>query len=151
VLLELVAFVDAQNYGAAAPGWARSSFHVFSTTVTYQVKQLHTPNAENIRRLFQSTVGFDPWPHWTWISHGRNWNAQYTRTRMNEWLRIRHAVAHGGQLPTNIDWIQAANGTPRLTLNELKACIAFFDRMASRTDVALSQFSVAAFGINAPW
>jgi hypothetical protein len=53
-----------------------------------------TPNAEGVQDLLVR-VGFDPWPHWTWVWSRTRVCAAEARDMMNAWLRVRHAIAHG--------------------------------------------------------
>src|SRR5947209_5514244 len=101
VTLEALRVIATSVAGHAQPAWARHAFSLFRARITAEVKQFNTPNSQNVRRLFQNCLGFDPWPFWSW----RRSIAQRTRTRLDDWLRIRHGVAHGSGLPSNIPWI----------------------------------------------
>lgn len=137
--------------GAAAPLWASIAFGVATHEHRRKISGFNTPNSENVKRLFVDTIGFDPWPHWSWHVRRRQWNSQEMRTRLNAWLRIRHGIAHGTGLPTNVIWIQGNNQEPRLTKKLLKECRDFVSRLVDQTDAALNQFLVTQHGIAAPW
>lgn len=126
--------------GEPTPAWARASFKFRKPAITKTVGDLNTPNSQNIWRLFDSSFGFDPRPHWIWNSPRRTWTSGYFQTRTDEWLRIRHSIAHGNELPSNLTWIHNAAGTPRLTLKLLKECQRHFRELVRRTDIALIRF-----------
>ena len=155
VLLEAVELLSNNLQGAGgaqpAPRWAQITFAVAMQSVENKVSQFHTPNAENVQRIFRESIGFDPWPHWSWFARRRQWNGAEMRQRLNSWLKIRHGIAHGAGLPTNIDWIQADNGNPRLTRRLLQECRRFVGRLAEQTDSAMRGFLVNQHGIANPW
>jgi hypothetical protein len=128
-----------------------SSFKLDEVQARRQAGDLHTPNAENVRKLFMQTTGYDPWPDWSYIAPHRNWRSQEMRDRLKDWLLIRHAVAHGGYLPANLPWIKSPQGKSRLTLDLLRECRRFFARLVHCTDSGFSQYLQTAFGIAAPW
>lgn len=136
---------------AGAPAWARVVQQQAVVRANAEASQLHTPNAENVRRLFETTIGYNPHPDWHWTATRRNWNVLQVTTRLNEWLRIRHSVAHGGDLPPNLAWIQNPGGDPRLTLPLLRDCATFFGRLVGATDAGLSSSLNAVYGIVRPW
>jgi hypothetical protein len=108
-----------------------------------------TPNAEKSRDLMVS-AGFDPRPSWTYTIAGGQGRAPVTWTphmvgqRLNEWLRLRHAVAHGhDELPV-VQALEAVrlNGVtsdPTLRLTDAEQCMSFVNRL-----VRLTSSSVAA-------
>lgn len=107
-----------------------------------------TPNAQNTRRLLQS-AGFDPRPHWTWKTAGGRgrphivWTPQSVDTRLDEWLKIRHAVAHGhDELPVvpalESVRLDGVTGDPTIRLVDAEQCIAFVSRLVRLTAVAVA-------------
>lgn len=111
--------------------------------------RFNTPNGENVRRLILEALGFDVHNAWAWNAPRRRWTSQDTKTRMDEWLKIRHSVAHGFGLP-NLTWLNH-RGVPRLTLGHVKDCQHFFRHLVGQMDPALSLFLTAEYGIPAPW
>ena len=136
---------------AGDPAWSKASFNLSKVRAKQQAGDFHTPNAENVRKLFMQTIGYDPWQDWYYIAPRRNWQSSEMRDRLDNWLRIRHAVAHGGALPTNIPWIKSPQGKSRLTLDLLRECRRFFDRLVHCTDGGFSCYLQSEFGIAAPW
>ena len=120
----------------APPPWAVIGIQFQIATVKKSVAKFNTPNAENVKRLFEETFDFDPWPYWTWRLARRNWDGETVRMRTNDWLKIRHSIAHGVDLPNQVSWIIGANGTPRLTLQLLVECKKHFQHLVSETDAA---------------
>lgn len=122
-----------------SPRWALHSFLMRKSHILNILKKFNTPNDQNVRGIFQESLGFDPWPSWAWNRHGRNWSAAVTRTRTNGWVLVRHSVAHGFELPPDLPWLrQNAASAPRLTLGLLEECKRHFRFLANQTDAALA-------------
>jgi hypothetical protein len=115
-------------------GW----YQVLRGLLVRAVEQYNTPNAENTRNLLLH-VGFDPWPVWTWREGPIRLSAPEVRTRLNRWLRVRHTIAHGDDLPHVPMLRLRADGTPSLRLANAEACIAFFERLVNVTTAGLAQ------------
>ena len=150
VLLEAFAAVVAS--AAGGPNWARHILTLKSNEVRETTADFHTPNGENVQRMFKKALEFDPVPAWNWNAPNRNWNSEMMKTRLNAWVRIRHSVAHGGDLPTNIDWIkdpQTQNARLHLTL--LRECKRFFEHVVEQTDDAFQLWLQNHHGVPAPW
>jgi hypothetical protein len=103
-----------------------------------------TPNAENSRRIFIS-VGFDPRPLWTWRLPGNvYWSTSAVSERLDQWLKIRHAIAHGHpQLPhaSALQWVRENPGSheaPALRLTDAESCVNFVTRLAHATGDGLA-------------
>jgi hypothetical protein len=92
-----------------------------------------TPNAENTRDLLLH-VGYDPWPDWQWTIGHESLKSSDVRERMNRWLKVRHAVAHGHARLPEIPELGTSNGGPVLHLSHAERCIRFFRRVVARTD-----------------
>lgn len=137
--------MDAQ--GNATPGWVRASFKFRKPAVTKTVGDFNTPNSQNVTRVFDWSFGFDPRPSWVWDSPRRQWTTATFSARTDEWLRIRHTIAHGNELPSNVPWIRNGAGTARLTLDLLKECQRHFRELARRTDRAFITFLRTEYGI----
>ena len=112
---------DIADPGAVppAPNWASHSFQLRRSAIERQVKQFNTPNAVNVRDLLDEAFGFLPWPHWTWQQGPRQWNDSTTRKRTDDWVKIRHTIAHGSPLPDDMEFLPGQNGGARLNLNSL--------------------------------
>jgi hypothetical protein len=136
---------------AAVPTWARHTFGIRRTELINSLKQFNTPNAQNVQRLMREWMQFDPFPAWSWHVRARQWDTGEMQKRANQWLNIRHGIAHGSGLPQDIPWIQGANNRPRLTLLLLRECKRFFERLVQQTDDAFLAFLQAHHGLAAPW
>lgn len=106
--------------------------------------KLNTPNAQNTCRLFADTVGpADVSLSWTWKGMSR----QQARDNLDEWLRLRHQVAHGAV-------VTPAGGTPgrpKVSKADVQACRDFVRTLAERTEVAVGTHLSSHFGITTGW
>jgi hypothetical protein len=137
---------------AGAPLHAVLVHRIAERDANKRVKEFNTPNAQNVRKLFQENLDFDPWPHWTWVAGTRrNWNSVRMQKALNDWLTIRHCVAHGASLPNDIAMLRNSQGSHSIRLAHLQECRDFIKHIATQTDSALSSHLVAQFGIAAPW
>lgn len=118
--------------------------------VKQQVGAFATPNASNVRRLMQG-AGFDPRPYWTWRQMGGRgvgmvtWSPSMAEERIDEWLKVRHAIAHGHpELPRvralTVVREHGTNGVsdPTLRLVDAEQCLAFFRRLTRLTAAGLA-------------
>src|SRR5947209_3810601 len=71
-----------------------NAYLVLRAEVSNHVQNFSTPNAENTLRLL-ARVGFNPRPDWTWVDGHLTITPQLACDRINQWQRIRNAVAHG--------------------------------------------------------
>jgi len=137
--------------GVAPPSWATSAFSVRKAAIRQRIGDFNTPNADNVRRLFKDALDFDPRPSWNWYVSRRHWDSAAFCQRTNSWLKIRHTIAHGDDLPPDIDWIRGSNGRARLTLSLLAECRKHFHYLANKTDQAFSADICNKYGLAAPW
>jgi hypothetical protein len=146
------AFASVVASAAGGPSWASHILKLKEAEVKKAAGEFNTPNAENVQRMFKAALDFDPIPAWKWRAPQRNWNSNQMKERLNAWVRIRHSVAHGGELPNNITWIQApTTHKPRLHLPLLKDCKAFFEHVVDQTDQAFRSWLINHHGVAAPW
>lgn len=125
------------------------AYRVIAGRVQSEVGAFSTPNAENSRRLLQG-VGFDPHPHWTWSQAGGRGRGPITvrpadvDLKINQWLRVRHAIAHGHEHLPAVDVLQVVRGTPTpptdpsLRLVDAEQCLSLFKRVVKLTGDALA-------------
>ncbi len=153
VLLEGVGAIatNLQNPAAPAPSWAIQTFNLRRAQINSNVKKFNTPNDTNVRDLFRDTLGFNPWPSWEWRQGRRQWDVAEVRGRTNTWVLVRHAIAHGFDLPNNVPWLRGDNGDARLTLGLLKECRSHFIHLTSKIDAAFSDHLVADHNLPRPW
>lgn len=135
----------------ASPQWAIHTFQFGRTAILNAVKKFNTPDDVKVRDLLQEAFGFNPWASWEWRVGPRQWTVAETRRRTNSWVLVRHSIAHGFELPSDIDWLQGNNGQARLTLGLLMECRKHFVFLAAKTDAAFAAHLTAAHGIANPW
>jgi hypothetical protein len=66
--------------------------------------------------------------------------------RINDWLNVRHAIAHGHGVLPQVPVLQAVRdspasppGDPSLRLVDAEACLRLFRRLARLTGIGLAQ------------
>ena len=142
----------ALELSAPSPGGSISSSTYAALTghVKQQVGALATPNAENVRNLMVG-AGFDPRPSWTWVQRGGRgsgmvtWTPAMAADRINAWLRVRHAIAHGHPVLPQVAALQDVRlnpvntpTDPAIRLVDAEQCLAFFRRLARLTVSSLA-------------
>lgn len=70
------------------------AWNLVNAQATRAIQLFSTPNAEKTQELLLHT-GFDPLPHWIWTVGPEHLTPSLTAERMNRWLKVRHAIAHG--------------------------------------------------------
>jgi len=102
-----------------------------------------TPNARNTIRLMKS-AGFDPQPTWAFDANGGRgkprvyWTSQMVGQRLDEWLQVRHALAHGHDSLPEVDALltvrlKKSSGLPWLELKDAEQCVTFLNRLVRLT------------------
>lgn len=145
------AIVDESRPPLSAP-MPLTAYNVVAGQITKAVSDFSTPNAENSRRLLGS-AGFDPYPFWTWSTAGRPgrgavlWTPEMARRRLNEWLKLRHAIAHGHEVLPASDALECVregggpdsfSGIATLRLDDAKTCVSFVRRLADLSGRAVA-------------
>lgn len=90
-----------------------------------------TANAENTRSLMLNT-GFDPHPHWHWAGRWPKTASEVT-TEMNQWCKVRHAIAHGDQSLPRLGVLDCTGSNPSLTKKCADSCVKFFSKVVRLT------------------
>lgn len=117
---------------------AREHYQIIKASALTEAQRFSTPNAENSRRLLMH-VGFDPYPFWKWKAGPATITPGIARERMNQWLFVRHAIAHGDDaLPDYPVLTALRRGGRSLTRENAESCIRFFTKTATLTAVAAS-------------
>ncbi len=94
-----IACVDLSQPGPGDP-MSPLTYSLLAGRIRSEVGAFNTPNAQNVRKLLQA-AGFDPRPCWTWRQHAgqgqgmKTWTPADADARIDEWLKVRHAIAHG--------------------------------------------------------
>jgi hypothetical protein len=89
--------------GQPPAGSGNTNFYLLvKGRVNKEIDSLNTPNANNSRRLLRG-AGYDPFPSWTWQVATRGRGSRTTTShensdKLDQWLKIRHAIAHGDRL-----------------------------------------------------
>ncbi len=91
-----------------------------------------TPDAKSVRNLMLH-VGFDPWPAWHWTEGPKRLTPPTIRARLNAWLRVRHALAHGSERMPEVSVLTRTRNGRSLQVRNAEACVAFFDRLGDVT------------------
>ena len=151
------ACIDLSAPGPDSP-ISTKTYSVLAGRVLAEIAAFSTPNAENTRRLMTS-AGYDPRPTWTWTQRGGRgigmvtWKPTHADQRINEWLKVRHAIAHGHETLPQVLALQAVRARPKnppadpvLRLVDAEQCLAFFRRLVRLTSAGLAQH----LGVPAP-
>lgn len=121
---------------AGAPGI--EAHKVLKALVTNSKNKYATANAENTRSLMLH-AGFDPYPHWQWDGRWPMTNIDVAH-RINHWLKVRHAIAHGDETLPLLDVLDLSGAKPSLTKACANTCLKFFSKVVSQTaDAANSE------------
>jgi hypothetical protein len=112
--------------------------------VLRELDRFSTPNAENSRNLLR-LIGFDPRPYWTWRTRDGGGAAAtlspaQVEERLRDWLKVRHAIAHGDAKMPSVAVLQAVrqgnvqpDEGPTIRLYDAKQCIAFVKKLTDLT------------------
>jgi hypothetical protein len=113
-----------------------NAYLVLRADVSNHVQNFSTPNAENTLRLL-ARVGFNPRANWTWTEGSLTIMPPLACDRINQWLRIRHAVAHGDSaLPQEPVLPVLPSGNATLRRGEAEECMLFFTVLVDQTTKA---------------
>ena len=76
-----------------------------------------TPNTENTQSLLLG-LGYDPLPDWTLTVDDEVLTPDRPQQPLNEWLKVRHAIAHGDRYRHREDDISHGDPFPFATLDD---------------------------------
>jgi hypothetical protein len=141
----------ASSAATTVPPWARHTYSLRRAEIAKSVERINTPNDTEVRNLLHGTLEFNPWLHWSWHSRRRQWGEIEVRNYLNQWILIRHSVAHGFPLPNTIKWLKDRQHRPRLTLNLLNQCKRFFEHVVNQTDNSFRLWLKNHHRVENPW
>jgi len=127
------------------------TYNVLAGRVRQEVGAFSTPNAQNVRKLLIG-AGFDPRPYWTWTQSAgqgqgmKTWKPGDADDRIDEWLKVRHAIAHGHDVLPHVLALASVRERPKhqplanptLRLADAEQCLAFFRRLTRLTGAGLA-------------
>lgn len=116
------------------PGHAH--FRLIEIDAKRAIRSFSTPGPQNTRNLL-GHVGVDPGPYWTWWAGPVHYTQAEVQLRMDEWLSVRHAVAHGDRLPEKSVLTRLPSGDYSLTRYNAEVCMNFFSAAVTRTALAV--------------
>lgn len=112
-------------------------WNLTNAQVARAIQRFSTPNADNTGDLLLF-VGFDPRPFWAWKVGQENLSPASACERMNRWLQVRHAIAHGHDALPDVPMLaKLSDGSRALRRANAEACMAFFERVVDKTDAAI--------------
>ena len=115
--------------------WNKSVFEL--NKVSQKRKRLNTPNSRNVINFFKDTLEFDPTKKWNVTERiDRKWDVKEhsISDRIDFWLSVRHAVAHGFELPMDIRSKFAKDRKFNLTYHSFLECRDFFNFLVITTE-----------------
>jgi hypothetical protein len=117
------------------PGHAE--YLVLKGLVSGSLGRFNTPNAYNSRAMLNS-VGFDARPSWSFSLTGpnRTYSAARVDTEVDEWLAVRHAIAHGSGLPNKPVLTGSTQAGATIRKRDTERCIDFFEHLVATTAAA---------------
>jgi hypothetical protein len=124
--------------GVAGQPNLTAQFQLVAAATRNAIHRMNTPNVFNVRALF-ANVGFDPGASRAWRSGRWTITTATTSSRIDDWLKVRHAIAHGDDLPPVPVLARTDSGTPTLRRINAEACMALFEQVAQRTCAAANQ------------
>lgn len=113
-------------------GEPAGAYEILRAQALMAINGFATPNAEKSRDLLLH-VGLDPWDVWHVRLGTLRLAPNVVRTRLNQWLRVRHAVAHGDAFPDVSVLSVTDGGNPTLRLRDAERCIRFFEALGRLT------------------
>jgi hypothetical protein len=98
-----------------------------------EVGRFSTPDAGEVCRLLR-LLGDDPRPRWSLPVGGGRRTSDDVVVRLNGWVKVRHAIAHGHRhLPTVEVLGRTKGGHGSLTYRHAAQCTTFFRELAFAT------------------
>jgi len=132
----------------SAPAIDIARYDVITGPARKAIGDFATPNAQGTRRLMIS-AGFDPRPLWTYETSGGQgrqrivWTPTMVDSRLDEWLKVRHALAHGHDSLPVVPALLAVRlrgitSDPSLQLADAEQCVSFLNRLVRLTATGIA-------------
>ena len=123
-------FVSKTRVLAQRRSW--SLIAQFESIVDKLAADLNTPNWEKTRDLLITVTGMDPYASWVWSP--KCTNPTDTKSIFDGILKVRHAFAHGFNVPGDVPGLSVPGVLDIVYSQEAIDCIVFF---ATKTDELL--------------
>ena len=123
-------FVSKVRVQAHRQTWSLIS--QFEVMVDKKASSLNTPNWDKARELLLEVTGMDPYAGWIWSP--RFANQTDTKAFFEGIMEVRHAFAHGFDIPTGVPGLTNPGILDRAYVDDAVFCIEFF---AAKTDELL--------------
>lgn len=150
VVAEIYDEVDSliKNPDGNIASWNKSVFEVNKKSL--KGKRLNTPNSRNVTNFFNDTLEFNLAEKWDLTERvDGKWNegAYGISARIDFWLSVRHAVAHGFELPLDTRSNSTKNKRFNLTYPSFLECRDFFNFLVLMIDEDLTVYVRDKFDI----
>ncbi|MGB8842461.1 MAG: hypothetical protein WCC64_15485 [Aliidongia sp.] len=96
----------------------------FEAIVDKRATDLNTPNWDKTRELLVEITGMDPYTSWTWTP--KFTNPADTKIFFDGVMSVRHAFAHGFEIPTNIPGNPLIGALEINYVEDAIRCVEFF-------------------------
>lgn len=101
--------------------------------VEREIKRFSTPSSGAVCDLLR-LVNFDPRVHWEFVVGNRRLRQQEVAERLDAWLKVRHAIAHGDSHLPPVDVLaKTKGGYGSLTRSKAEQCVRFFSALVIAT------------------
>lgn len=127
--------------------WMSQVFNLNFESTKSRIKRFSTPNSGNVIKLFDSCLGFDPSKHWKWENKSEKWKGKNVLQITNFWLKVRHASAHGSDLPKDIRNGPNKGKEVNLNYSIVRDCNSHFKTLVRHTDRGIVLYAKIKFGI----
>jgi hypothetical protein len=98
-----------------------------------EVGRFSTPDVSEVCRLFR-LLGDDPRARWSFTDVGGRRSSEDVVGRLNDWVQVRHAIAHGRRYLPAVDVLaRTKGGHGSLTHRHAGHCLTFFRKLAHAT------------------
>jgi hypothetical protein len=156
-MLEVRRALQAAPPPGQLPGLA--AYDALRNKAHLAVRNLHTPKPDNIDELYEEFLNLGLTTHWRLVARrrlGENGtvealNPARSRAYLEQWMQIRHAIAHGSELPDYV-WLGNNRHGRALGLNNVRrGGLPFFRELVAVTDSAVSSHLANQYGVVVNW